>query len=184
MQVKHFVGKVSSVSYSSKTQSFVVSSGNQVVIVGESLMKNIAQSNGLSLGSLLRSLKSSTIDADIVSVLKGEQARDSRNNVALDKMGNPIIYNKDHTRYQNISFTLSESRLKDIEIAEAIGSAMSMAYAMPSLPTPTLSEGRVEEPLTEDIQTIETTQEPAPSLADIANSMTTEEPVSEETSQA
>lgn len=173
--VKRFSGKVSSVSYSAKAKSFIIGSGSQSIIVGESLINNIAMANGYTRGSLLRSLKGSTIECDIVNVLKGEHALDRNGKVQLNQLGQPIIYSKDHARYQNVTFEISAMRQKQIEEAEAIGQALVSSYALPSLPSmslPSVEEGRVEEEPV--IEVTDTTTEH--SLSDIAASMTTETP--------
>ena len=148
-----FSGNVVAVRFAAKVNSFVLDCGKESVIVGSALIASMAAANGLSPQRYLRALPKSDLSCVIRSVEEGE--------AIVDKNGNPVMkgnvaqtYNKSHNRYEDVTITISDARLRDMDIADSIGEAIARNWSAPAataLPVSAASAFLNEEPLSEKV---------------------------------
>lgn len=110
----------------------------QTLPVSEQLLLLLAKSTGFSsVQQLVLNGVGATISYEEIAVKAGQQVVQN-GKVVLDSTGNPRTFTKDHTRYNNISISLSQAAL----IAANVGSQLAAMFSVPVAPTPkTISEG-------------------------------------------
>jgi len=124
----------------------ILLANGQTIPVSEQLLDILAKSTGFSARQqLVLNGIGATITVEKVDVKQGQQVLDNNGKIVLNKAsGQPLLYSKDHTRYNNITIALSQVAL----IAANVGAQLASMFVLPTAPQTQLP---ANEPALEEI---------------------------------